>query len=214
MLRIDTINDNDAEADGSIAAELLNGRNYQVDTTARSVEIMISDLNDRVREQREIISVVTTTMIPQIARETGKHSFDAAKSRFNLAFDSDQRNQFNLNGVTDITGVLSNGNYLVESHHDLRKRLLRDSFFSFGLIPDGVNSGEVEVWGKSKFNELDNLNNDIPNLESGNLFTGYTGIDFSFSQNLLLGVSTHISESQATFNYASDNEIQFRSKFN
>ena len=58
--------------------------------------------------------------------------------------------QFNLNGVTDITGILSNGNYLVESHQDLRKNLLRDSSFSFGLIPDGVNSGEVEVWGKEQ----------------------------------------------------------------
>ena len=45
-----------------------------------------------VRQQREIISAVTTTMIPQITIETGKHSFDAAKSRFNLAFDSDQSN--------------------------------------------------------------------------------------------------------------------------
>ena len=211
MFSIETVNDNDAEADGSIVAELLNGRNYQVDSIAHRVEIMVSDLADRELERAKIISTVTDTMIPRLTGEIGERSFNVANSRFNHVFEESQPNQFNLNGVTDITEILSNGNYLVESRRHMQKNLLRDSSFSLELFPNALNSGSVEVWGKSNLKEFSNLSNEILNQESGSLFTSYTGIDYRFSQDLLLGVSTLISESQAIYDHASINEIQFNS---
>ena len=211
MLRIETVNDNDAELDGQITAEILSGKNYQVDSSARRVEIKVSDLADREFEQAEVISAVNGAIIPRITEEIGDRSFNVADSRFNHVFEKNQLNKFNLNGVTDIMEILSNGNYLVESRRDMQKNLLGDSSFTLELFPNALNSGSVEVWGKSNFKEFSNLSNEILNQESGYLFTGYTGIDYRFSQDLLLGVSTLISESQAIYDHASINEIQFNS---
>ena len=106
---------------------------------------------------------------------------------------------------------MSNGDELVESYNDMRQKLLRDSSFSIELLPSAINSGSVEIWGQSNFQEYSNLSNDVLNFESGNLFSGYAGFDYYSSQDILLGVSTSISESHATFDHLKRDDIQFSS---
>ena len=208
---IETANDEEAESDGKIVVELLNGRNYQVDPSAHRVEIIVSDLADRERKRSEIISAANSVMIPRLTSDTGEGLFNVVNSRFNHVTDREKSNYFNVNGNTNIIEVLSNGDELVESYNDMRQKLLRDSSFSIELLPSAINSGSVEIWGQSNFQEYSNLSNDVLNFESGNLFSGYAGLDYYSNQNLLLGVSTSISESHATFDHLKRDDIQFSS---
>ena len=69
----------------------------------------------------------------------------------------------------------------------------------------------MKFGGKSKFNELDNLSNDIPNLNQEIYLRDILELILVLVKIYCLEYQLFISESQATFHYASDNEIQFRS---
>ena len=78
---IETANDKEAESDGKIVVEVLNGRNYQVDPNAHRVEIIVSDLADRERKRSEIISAANSVMIPRLTSDTGEGLFNVVNSR-------------------------------------------------------------------------------------------------------------------------------------
>ncbi len=208
---IETANDEDAESDGKIVVELLNGRNYLVDSSARKIEIIVSDLADRERERSEVISAVNSIMIPQLTRNIGNLSFNVLNSRFNHVTDREKSSYFNFNGNSNIIQILSDGEELVESYKNIRHKFLRDSSFSFDLLPNAINSDAVEIWGQSNFQEYNDLSNDTLNFKSGNLFTGYVGLDYYSGQDLLLGLSTSILESQVAFGHVSKEKSQFNS---
>ena len=208
---IETANDEDAESDGKIVVELLKNHNYQVDSNSRKIEIIVSDLVDRERERSELISAVNSIMIPQLTRDIGNRSISVLNSRFNHVTNREKSSYFNFNGNTNIIEILSDGDELVESYKNIRQKFLRDSSFSFELFPNAINSDAVEIWGQSNFQEYNDLSNDTLNFKSGNIFTGYAGLDYYSGQDLLLGLSTSILESQVAFGHVSKENSQFSS---
>lgn len=208
---IKTANDEDAESDGKIVVELLKNHNYLIDSSARKIEIIVSDQADRESKRSEVISAVNSIMIPQLTRDIGNRSINVLNSRFNHVTNREKSSFFNFNGNTNIIEILSDGDELVESYKNIRQKFLRDSSFSFELLPNAINSDAVEIWGQSNFQEYNDLSYDTLNFKSGNLFTGYAGLDYYSGQDLLLGLSTSILESQVAFGHVSKENSQFSS---
>ena len=192
---VPTLNDEIASKDGRVTATVLPGAGYVVNHSTGQVSVTISDADDRNKRGTLIETAGLAAFSEQLGTSVAT-TLNAASGRLNLMQQHSQQNEFMVGGYSTMTEILQTGGAALNKGAVGLHELLGNSFYSFGLFPDGNTSSFVRLWGSGHLREVESNNHANSIGHTGEILTGHFGLEGELGEGVLIGQTTTISESQ------------------
>ncbi len=208
-IAIPTINDNYANnEDGYVAVTLTENPSYLITESAGSATVNISDKVDRQQRQAEI-TAHAQAFLPDLNGRMGAGALETISNRIELGFSKSSNQMLALGGQNSITGLLTASGETINENSTTLKSFLGDSSFAMTLNSGDEFAIPTTLWGLGDYQNLSPTGRNHTIDWSGDLFTGYLGIDSLINDSLLTGISALVSESEVDFSNSASNAIQF-----
>ena len=203
-----TIDDSIAEDDGRLEVSIIADPSYNISNHQGSTFVVISDASDR-KERQNLLSASAEAFLPDLTGSLGAGHLDIVSNRVALGLSSSSNRILELGGHQSIQGILTAGGEAINQDATALKSFLGDSTFTLPLLSTDEFAVPMTIWGVGDYRNItseyqyDSLN------WSSELFHGHIGIDAVINNELLVGISTSLSESEVDFGNEGTQNIQF-----
>ena len=211
-LAIATEDDQFAEQDGGIRLTISEGEGYLVNKNNNSAGIIVSDKEDRKQREDSIIAGLTNVFSESITT-LGTQSLNSVSNRVDMVYNENTDSNLILGGQNSFSGIVSTAGDSVNSDSISLRTILDQSSFEVELVPTSVTGVSSTLWGSGDYWNLAS-DGKISGKQpwTGDIFTGYVGLDTVINQDFLVGMSALISVSAVDYDLNSEDSIQFQSK--
>ena len=199
-IEIQTIDDNQAEPDGTVTVVLSESTGYLVaEAPNNAATVKISDAADR-KQRSDAIFHANSVVLPELAWTMGANSLDAVVARNVLGSET----SIGLMGQSSLRDLLVAGGEAMNDEGLNWRSALLDSSFSIGLYPEGGSVESATVWGIGDTRNLHRSVYGTARSWKGEHSGGHFGFDTQLGKNGLIGMATSFTAS--SIDYAGNNE--------
>ncbi len=211
FVELETNNDSVAELDGAIQVSILEGEGYQVSSRQNTAIVNVIDSMDG-ELYRDKVMTGLNTVLPQMMHSINVDVYQNTNDR--LRFNaSDSKNMLRLGGANSFKDWLKVTGQLVNKQETLKQMLLNYSSFAFDLTAGLVPDRSITAWGSSQFQSLHSDSN-TANDWTGELSSGYLGLDSNLTSNSLFGIGVAMNEGDFDYDFSSDEQFNILSTSN
>ena len=211
QVKIATVDDAIAEANGALTLTLIKRDEYELGDPFQA-RVVISDLADR-QQRVEDLSIASQDILPDMTGAIAARTLGIASDRIGSAFSgSGGSTTFNYNGDEDLTALIEVGGEALNAGSITFREVLGHSSFAISLFPETQGGNLATIWGLGDYRDL----NSGEGLESrswdADVFTGHLGLDTRVGQELLVGITVAVTESNIDHTGATEGELTFKSR--
>ena len=211
QVEITTVDDAIAEADGALILTLIKRDDYDL-VEPFQAGVVISDLLDR-QQQVADLSLASQDILPDMTGAIAARTLGIASNRIGNAFSGPGgTSTFNYNGNENLTSLIEAGGEALNAGSIRLREVLGHSSFTISLFPETQGLSLATIWGIGDYRDL----NSGEGLESrawdADVFTGHIGLDTRVGQELLVGITAAVTESNIDHTGATEGELTFKSR--
>ena len=211
QVKIATIDDSIAEANGALTLTLIKRDGYEL-VEPFQARVVISDLADQQQRIQDLTSA-SQDILPDLTGSLAVTTLSIANDRIDQAFvPSNTPVTFMYDGKQDLTDLLIAGGDAINDDSMTLRNVLSNSSFSLSLFPQAEGPSPATIWGIGLDNDFGSSSSDNERSWNGDVFTGTLGLDAMVSETLLAGVSAVITESNVDHSGLSEEGLSFTSR--
>ena len=204
---IPTIDDDVPEQDGRITAEVRESPEYSVGSLSIAHVIVEDGEDRRVRGQQ--LSAASRDVLPNLLAVVGSGALNAATDRIAMSFAREGSTTFELDGHSELTGILTESGELLNGGTISLRTMLEDASFAVNLYPDGIGSNLATVWGLGDSQDLTESIDNGTRSWDGEMFTGHLGFDTMAGEHTVMGLAATIATAELVHRDGSGRVVNF-----
>ena len=210
-VRVNTQDDQIAEADGTISIQLQQSNTYKVSAQNRAT-IIVSDAIDRQLRKDEIANR-SGEILPQYLQLLGGNILATTSQRIQQAQDdTNSPSSYQINGAEGLTQLISTSGEAINSKSESLRSILGNSAFEFDFYSEDNLIYPISIWGLGEFDDITSSSISTASNWRGDAFTGHLGFDTKLSHNILMGMSSSTVDLDSGYAIAEINEFLFQSR--
>ena len=210
QVKIATIDDSIAEANGALTLTLIKRDGYEL-VEPFQARVVISDLADQQQRIQDLTSA-SQDILPDLTGSLAVTTLGIANDRIDQAFvPSNTPITFMYDGKQDLTDLLLAGGDAINDDSMTLRNVLSNSSFNLSLFPQAEGPSPATIWGIGLDNDFGSSSSDNERSWNGDVFTGTLGLDVMVGETLLAGVSAVITESNVDHSGLSEGGLSFTS---